>query len=135
MTTRTTTARGRFPTSAVPRLWRAGLAAAGLFAGFAGLQVALAAGAPFGDHAWGRDGDAVLSASGRLASGAAAVVIICKASVVLARSGVIDFSPVPRRLFGAPPGRLRGCWRSTRGATWHRTAASSGGHSGRPPHS
>lgn len=57
--------------------------------GFAGLQVALAAGAPLGEHVWGGTQDRVLPGQMRIASLGAAVVLTFAASVVVRRAGVL----------------------------------------------
>jgi hypothetical protein len=68
------------------------LAAAGFIA-VAGLQLALALGAPLGRVAWGGS-QADLSSGLRIASAFAATVLVLAALVVLARAS-FDFSPVP----------------------------------------
>lgn len=70
--------------------------AAGILVGFAGLQVALAAGAPLGEHVWGGTQDAVLSTPMRLASVGAAATLTAMATVVVRRAGLV----------GAPARRL-----------------------------
>jgi hypothetical protein len=69
---------------------------AGILVGFAGLQVALAAGAPLGEHVWGGTQDAVLPTPMRLASVGAAATLTAMATVVARRAGLV----------GAPARRL-----------------------------
>ena len=78
----------------------AALTAAGLSSAFAALQIALAAGAPFGQHVWdGRSGTAVLSPALRAGSTVAAAVLVWMAAVILARADLTAVNPVhPRRL-------------------------------------
>ena len=73
------------PTTSAGR--KAAVAAAIGFAGIALFQVALAAGAPLGDAAWG-GADADLSTAQRLASAAAVIVWTAAALVVLGRAGL-----------------------------------------------
>lgn len=80
-----------------------GIAAAALFTGFAGLQIALALGAPWGDHVWGGAFTGQLSVGMRLVSALAAVVLLGMATAVLARAGAV------RRFSG---------WRPLTGVTW-----------------
>lgn len=63
--------------------------AAGILLGFAGLQVALAAGAPLGEHVWGGTQDRVLPTGMRAVAGGAAVVLIAAAAIVARRAGLI----------------------------------------------
>lgn len=63
--------------------------AAGVCMGFAGLQVALAAGAPFGEHVWGGTQDRVLPGAMRVVAGGAVVVLTGMATVVVRRAGLI----------------------------------------------
>lgn len=63
--------------------------AGGILLGFAGLQVALAAGAPLGEHVWGGTQQRVLPTGMRVASGAAAVALTGAAAVVARRAGII----------------------------------------------
>jgi len=75
----------------------AALTAAGLSGAFAALQVALAAGAPLGEHVWGgRSDTAVLAPGLRVGSGIAAVILVWMAAVILARADLITANPVPR---------------------------------------
>lgn len=67
----------------------AALGASGLCLGVAGVQVALAAGAPLGEHVWGGTQDRVLPTGMRAAAGGAAVVLTTMASVVLRRAGLV----------------------------------------------
>lgn len=61
--------------------------AAALFAAFAVLQTALAAGAPWGSVVWGGRFEGQLSTEWRVASAVAAVVLIRMALVVIAQGG------------------------------------------------
>lgn len=98
MLTSTSSIRPSAPTRVVTV---AALAAAGLSGAFAALQVALAAGAPFGEHVWGgRSETAVLSLGLRVGSGIAAVILVWIAAVILARADLITANPVPRRWLG-----------------------------------
>jgi hypothetical protein len=70
----------------------AALVAAALILATAVLQVALAAGAPWGDHAYGGSAattDGVLPLPFRIASAAAAIVLVLAALVVLARARLV----------------------------------------------
>ena len=74
------------------RVRAAAVVAAALIGATAVLQVALAAGAPWGDHAYGGSAstaDGVLPLAFRVASAAAAVVLVLAALVVLARARVV----------------------------------------------
>jgi len=64
--------------------------AAGICLAFAGLQVALAAGAPFGEHVWGGGQDRVLPTGMRFASVGACFVLVGMASTVARRAGLVD---------------------------------------------
>lgn len=79
------------------RTRRASIVAAAGFGGFAVYQVALAAGAPWGDHVWGGRHEGVLPTSLRIGSGLAVVVLVGMATVVLVRSGVIRTAGGPGR--------------------------------------
>ena len=70
----------------------AALGVTAICASFAGLQVALAAGAPLGEHVWGGSQPRVLPDGMRVASVGAAVVLAGMATVVLRRSGLIGRS-------------------------------------------
>ncbi len=72
-----------------PPVRPAAIGAGGVLLGFAGLQVALAAGAPLGEHVWGGTQDRVLSTGMRTASGGAAVVLTAAATVVARRAGLV----------------------------------------------
>lgn len=63
--------------------------AAGVCVAFAGLQIALAAGAPLGDHVWGGTQDRVLPTGMRIAAGGSAVALAAMAAVVLRRAGPV----------------------------------------------
>ena len=67
----------------------AALGAAGVCLTFAGLQVALAAGAPIGEHFWGGSQDRVLPTGMRFASVGATLVLVGMASTVARRAGLI----------------------------------------------
>lgn len=67
----------------------AAIGAGGILLGFAGLQVALAAGAPLGEHVWGGTQERVLPAGMRLVAGGAAVVLTAAATVVVGRAGMV----------------------------------------------
>ena len=69
---------------------------AGILGGFAGLQVALAAGAPLGEHVWGGTQDAVLPTPMRLASVGAAAALTAMAAIVVRRAGLVG-APARRR--------------------------------------
>lgn len=79
------------------RVRRASIVAAAGFGSFAVYQVALAAGAPWGDHVWGGRHEGVLPTSLRLGSGLAAGALLGMAAVVLVRSGVIRTAAGPGR--------------------------------------
>ena len=85
----------------------AGLAA-GLFGAIAAFQVALAAGAPWGEIAWGGANQGQLPTNLRLGSAAAAVVLLFGAAVVLAQGGVVSWSPLPENLLGPATWALAG---------------------------
>jgi hypothetical protein len=70
------------------------LGAAGVCLAFAGVQVALAAGAPLGEHVWGGTQDRVLPTGMRIMAGGAALVLTTMASVVVCQAGLIG--PAPR---------------------------------------
>lgn len=72
----------------------AALGAAGVYLAFAGLQVALAAGAPLGEHVWGGTQDRVLSTRMRVVAGGSAVALTAMAVVVTRRAGLIG-RPAP----------------------------------------
>lgn len=81
-------------TLATGRLRGAAIGAGGILLGFAGLQVALAAGAPFGEHVWGGTQDRVLPGGMRVVAAGSAVVLTVAASVVVRRAGVLG-RPAP----------------------------------------
>lgn len=66
----------------------AALGAAGVCLAFAGVQVALAAGAPLGEHVWGGTQDRVLPTSKRVVAGGAAVTLATMATVVVRQAGL-----------------------------------------------
>jgi hypothetical protein len=82
----------------------AAIVAAVLFLGMAAFQVALALGAPLGQHVMGGRAAGTLSMRLRMASGLAAVILALAALIVLARSGVIG-SPIEAAGLLAPA-----CW-------------------------
>ena len=63
--------------------------AAGVGAAGAGVQVALAAGAPLGEHVWGGTQDRVLPTGMRIAAGGSAVALVVMSTVVLRRAGLV----------------------------------------------
>ncbi len=67
----------------------AALGAAGVCLAFAGVQVALAAGAPLGEHVWGGTQDRVLPTGMRIVAGGSAIALTAMATVVTRRAGVI----------------------------------------------
>ncbi len=74
--------------------------AAGFCVAFAGFQIALALGAPYGEMAWGGS-TAVLSAGMRAASAGAAIYLMLAGAAMLARSGdwARALPPAPFRWF------------------------------------
>ena len=72
------------------------IAAAAVFGAVAAFQVALAAGAPWGEAAWG-GGQAELGVGLRVASGVQAVLFSGFALVVLRRAGHHVWAPLPDR--------------------------------------
>jgi hypothetical protein len=66
----------------------AALGAAAICTSFAGLQIALAAGAPLGEHVWGGSQPTVLSGSMRIVAVGAAVILVGMATVVTRRAGL-----------------------------------------------
>lgn len=67
----------------------AAIGAAGTCLAFAGVQVALAAGAPLGEHVWGGTQDRVLPTGMRIVAGGSAVALTAMATVVLRRAGLV----------------------------------------------
>ncbi len=67
----------------------AALGAAGACLAVAGLQVALAAGAPLGGHVWGGTQDRVLPTGMRIVAGGSAIALTAMATVVVRRAGLI----------------------------------------------
>ncbi|MDH3306409.1 MAG: hypothetical protein OEO77_02645 [Acidimicrobiia bacterium] len=90
------------PTPSARPVSFAALTAAGLSSALAALQVALAAGAPFGQHVWGgRSDTAALSPALRVGSIVAAAALLWMAAVILARADLAAVNPVPpHRLAG-----------------------------------
>ena len=76
-------------TAGTPALTAAAVGAAGICLGAAGVQVALASGAPLGEHVWGGGQERVLPVHMRLAAGGAAAVLTGMAVVVVRRAGLI----------------------------------------------
>ena len=72
--------------------------AAALLTGVAGYQVAVAAGAPLGEHVWGGRYDAVLPPKMRAASGASAVVLLVVAVIALVAAGTVRLPFLERRI-------------------------------------
>ena len=70
----------------------AALGAGGILLGFAGLQVALAAGAPLGEHVWGGTQERVLPTGMRAVAGGAAVALTAAAGAVVRRAGLVGGS-------------------------------------------
>jgi hypothetical protein len=87
----------------------AALVAAHLYAGFALLQVAVALGAPFGEVVWGGVHDAVLPIGLRLASAAAAALLMWMLTVVLARAEIVRVRPVKPRHLARFTWAIAGC--------------------------
>jgi hypothetical protein len=75
-------------TTASPAVGVAAIGASAILLGFAGLQVALAAGAPLGEHVWGGTQERVLATGMRAAAGGAAIALTVAAGVVTRRVGV-----------------------------------------------
>jgi len=67
----------------------AALGAAGVCVAVAGVQVALAAGAPLGEHVWGGIQDRVLPTRMRVVAAGSAGVLTAMAAIVLRRAGLI----------------------------------------------
>lgn len=83
-----------------PRMGRwAARASAAFCLGFAGFQVALALGAPFGKVAWGGASPAVLPDGLKAASAGAAAYLVLAALVMLARAGDLGAGLPPRPLW------------------------------------
>ena len=66
----------------------AAIGAAGVCLAFAGVQVALAAGAPLGEHVWGGTQDRVLPTGMRIVAGGSAVALTAMATIVLRLAGL-----------------------------------------------
>lgn len=67
----------------------AAVGAAGVCVAFAGVQVALTAGAPLGEHVWGGTQDRVLPAGMRIVAGGSALALTAMATVVLRRAVLV----------------------------------------------
>ncbi len=78
-----------------PRFRVIALTTAGIVGAWAAFQVALAAGAPFGEHVWGGTQPATLPTGMRVVSGGAALLLIWMLTVILARADLIRVKPVP----------------------------------------
>ena len=85
--TSTVPTRGRSTVSV--SVTRAAVGAAGVCVAFAGVQVALAAGAPLGEHVWGGTRDRVLPTDMRFVAGGSAIALTAMATIVLRRAGLI----------------------------------------------
>ena len=94
MTTALTRATSSRPASTAA-LRTAAIGASGILLGFAGLQVALAAGAPLGEHVWGGTQDRVLPTGMRAVAGAAALALTVAAATVARRAGLIGRPAYP----------------------------------------
>ena len=68
----------------------AAIGAGGILLGFSGLQVALASGAPLGEHVWGGTQDRVLPTGMRAVAGAAAIALAAAAATLARRADLID---------------------------------------------
>ena len=75
-------------TTPSPAVGAAAIGASAILVGFAGLQIALAAGAPLGEHVWGGTQERVLPTEMRVAAGGAAIALTAAASVVTRRAGL-----------------------------------------------
>ena len=71
------------------------LTAAGIYGSWAAFQIALAAGAPYGEHVWGGTQPATLPTGMRFASVAAALLLIWMLTVIMARADLTSLKPVP----------------------------------------
>ena len=72
-----------------PLIRAAALGVAAICTSFAGLQVALAAGAPLGEHVWGGSQPRVPSGGMRVVAGGSAVALAAMATVVVRRAGLV----------------------------------------------
>lgn len=82
--------------------------AAALLVGMAALQVGLALGAPLGAYVWGGAHQGRLPPKLRIGSAAAVVLLIFMALVLLAKGGVLDWSPVPWGWLGSATWMIAG---------------------------
>lgn len=80
-----------------PSVRVAALGAGGILLGFAGLQVALAAGVPLGEHVWGGTQERVLPTGMRAVAGGAAIALTAAAGVVARRAGLVGGADRPAR--------------------------------------
>ena len=67
----------------------AALGAGTILLGFAGLQIALAAGAPLGEHVWGGTQERVLPTSMRAVAGGAAIALGAATTIVARQAGLV----------------------------------------------
>ena len=67
----------------------AAVGAAGVCLAFAGVQIALAAGAPLGEHVWGGTQDRVLPTDMRIVAGGSAIALTAMATIGLRRAGLV----------------------------------------------
>ena len=67
----------------------AALGAGAILLGFAGLQIALAAGAPLGEHVWGGTQERVLPTSMRAIAGGAAIALGAATTIVARQAGLV----------------------------------------------
>ena len=63
--------------------------AGAILLGFAGLQIALAAGAPLGEHVWGGTQERVLPTSMRAVAGGAAIALGAATAIVARQAGLV----------------------------------------------
>jgi hypothetical protein len=77
------------PTNTTNPVATAAVGAAGVCLTFAGVQAALAAGAPLGEHVWGGTQDRVLPTGMRIVATGSAIALTAMATVVLRHAGVV----------------------------------------------
>ena len=75
-----------------------------LLVAVAAVQVGLALGAPFGHISWGGKHHGRLPDKLRIGSGIAAVVLLLAALIVLAKGGLVGWSPIPEAWLTAATG-------------------------------
>ena len=85
--TSTVPTRGRSTVSV--SVTRAAVGAAGVCLAFAGVQIAVAAGASHSEHVWGGTQDRVLPTDMRFVAGGSAIALTAMATIVLHRAGLI----------------------------------------------